>query len=807
VATIVKIDYKKSFLLSNLSGVTAMHTMLHSSVKRRTIVLLATTALLLVGLGSASVSAQSADPNYLKHSKQNIRNGASSVWSQANYGRGTLLDGSPLMIANLDTGININSTFLKTYNGEIGSAGVDLARSRNCLTGSCLSTNVDDVRGHGSMTAGVMIGNLTSSTGIPLLAGVAPNATLFSVRVMSDTGSVANISSGIRYAVDAGAKILNLSLGPVGSPSAKSGFYTAIASAVNYATAKGAYLVFAGGNDSQLFADPSFIRGFTDQSLQRMILVGSTNDKQQLSSFSSTPGSGSIVSTSGKSWSASGNWIMAEGEWILVPLRRSGPDLAFVQGTSFAAPQISGALDLLLAKWPILARNGFATAVLQKSAKDLGAKGNDAVYGTGFLDLVQAFKPIGDLQVANVKGQLIPVSQVTTSLLTGGALGNLNSISAQLKNWNAWDFYERNFSVDLSGLLTKKAAPAPVTAVVTAPKTTVGGVKFDNGATLAFGNMEEPIESVTVKRFSATDNNTGSKNMFMSFTDRAGSTFAAGNGFPASASFAEALWGGGSTAAMQAGQLGTGSALTSLAEGGQFLAFGTKVPGNNRLAMSLTQTTAPDPLAGADLSTPDARALSLGLTHDVSKRWKLGMTLGMLDEQNGILGSTYSPTGPLSFGSSNHSTSITASSSVALADKLNLMVDATIARTTGSAAGSGLVSNVSDLYAQSYGVSLVQGDVVKADDSLSLSLKAPLRVYSGSAGLAVSDVGEDGLPATRVDRVSLAPSGRELNLTLGYQAPIDDSTSWNLSLQGRHDADNVAGSNDVAVVAGWKMSF
>lgn len=788
-----------------------MHATLHSSVKRRTIVLLATTALLLVGLGSASVSAQSADPNYLKYSKQNVRNGASSVWSQANYGRGTLLDGSPLLIANLDTGINPNSAFFKTYSGGVGSAGVDLARSKSCLTGSCLSTAVQDGNGHGTRTAGVIIGNYTTPTGIPLLAGVAPNAKLFSVQVMnaSGSGSLASITSGIRYAVDAGAKILNLSLGPVGSPSAKSGFYTAIASAVNYATSKGAYLVFAGGNDGQLFADTRFISGFSDQSLQRMILVGSTNANQQLSSFSSTPGSGTIVSTSGKRWSTSGNWIMAEGESIWVPYSTvdNSTFITTVSGTSFAAPQISGALDLLLAKWPILARNGFATAVLQKSAKDLGAKGNDAVYGTGFLDLVQAFKPIGDLQVATVTGKRIPVSQVTTSMVSGGSLGNLNSISAKLKNWNAWDSYSRNFSVDLSGLLTKKAAPASVTTAVTAPKTTVGGVKFDNGATLAFGNMEEPIESVAVKRFTATDNNTGSKNMFMSFTDRAGSTFAAGNGFPASASFAEALWGGGSTAAMQAGQLGTGSALTSLAEGGQFLAFGTKVPGNNRLAMSLTQTTAPDPLAGVDLSTPDARALSLGLTHDVSKSWKLGMTLGMLDEQNGILGSTYSPTGPLSFGSSNHSTSITASSSVALADKLNLMVDATIARTAGSAAGSGLVSNVSDLYAQSYGVSLVQGDVVKADDSLSLSLKAPLRVYSGSAGLAVSDVGEDGLPATRVNRVSLAPSGRELNLTLGYQAPIDDSTSWNLSLQGRHDADNVAGSNDVAMVAGWKMSF
>lgn len=792
-----------------------MHTMLHSSVKRRTIVLLATTAILLVGLGSASVSAQSADPNYLKYSQQNVRNGASSVWSQVNYDR------YARPIANLDTGINPNSAFFKTYSGGVNSAGVDvvnnvgvsLARSRSCLTGSCFSTVPQDGNGHGTRTAAVMIGNYVTKTGSTVMQGVSPNAKLSSLQVMdaSGSGSLASITSGIRDAVRVvGANILNLSLGPVGNPQTKSGFYSAIASAVNYATANGAYLVFAGGNDGQLFADTRLLFSqFTDQSLQRMIFVGSTNANQQLSSFSSTPGSGSIVSTSGKSWSASGNWIMAEGENIWVPFSRSDNStfITTVSGTSFAAPQISGALDLLLAKWPILARNGFATAVLQKSAKDLGAKGNDAVYGTGFLDLVQAFKPIGDLQVATVTGQRIPVSQVTTSMVSGGALGNLNVVSARLKNWNAWDFYERNFSVDLSGLLTQKAAPAPVTAAVTAPKTTVGGVKFDNGATLAFGNMEEPIESVTVKRFSATDNNTGSKNMFMSFTDKAGSTFAAGNGFPASASFAEALWGGGSTAAMQAGQLGTGSALTSLAEGGQFLAFGTKVPGNNRLAMSLTQTTAPDPLAGADLSTPDARALSLGLTHDVSKRWKLGMTLGMLDEQNGILGSTYSPTGPLSFGSSNHSTSITASSSVALADKLNLMVDATIARTTGSAAGSGLVSNVSDLYAQSYGVSLVQGDVVKADDSLSLSLKAPLRVYSGSAGLAVSDVGEDGLPATRVDRVSLAPSGRELNLTLGYQAPIDDSTSWNLSLQGRHDADNVAGSNDVAVVAGWKMSF
>jgi len=78
----------------------------------------------------------------------------------------------------------------------------------------------------------------------------------------------------------------------------------------------------------------------------------------------------------------------------------------------------------------------------------------------------------------------------------------------------------------------------------------------------------------------------------MELTDSAGTTVAAGRGFPAGASFADALWGVGSRAAVQSRDLGVSNALLGLAEGGNFGAIGTAIGQHTRLAITVSDTQA-----------------------------------------------------------------------------------------------------------------------------------------------------------------------------------------------------------------------
>jgi thermitase len=101
--------------------------------------------------------------------------------------------------------------------------------------------NGNDDHGHGTHIAGVIGARTDNGTGI---AGASWRTRLIGVKVLNwyGSGTWSQVASGIRYAADNGAKVINLSLGGA------SGSRT-LQSAVNYAWNRGAVLVCAAGND------------------------------------------------------------------------------------------------------------------------------------------------------------------------------------------------------------------------------------------------------------------------------------------------------------------------------------------------------------------------------------------------------------------------------------------------------------------------------------------------------------------------------------------------------------------------------
>jgi YD repeat-containing protein len=301
--------------------------------------------------------------------------------------------GSGVTVAVVDTGIDYNHEDLAgnvwTNSGEIAGNGIDDDgngfvddwRGWDFANGD---NDVLDDNGHGTHVAGIIGALKDNGKGI---AGVAPNARILGIKVLDKSGSgdFANVVKGIRYAADAGARVINLSLGAVFEYSLSyiktyaSAFYNAvlkpIQDAITYAAGKGSIVVASSGN-SGVDVNRTAPAGFTET-----ISVGATTPTGGKAYFSNT---GSTLD------------LTAPG-WDILSLRAAdtnigtaaGAGYTRASGTSMAAPVVSGVIALLLAQDPTLNLAGIERR-LKFSAKDLGAKGFDTSFGYGQVDALNA---------------------------------------------------------------------------------------------------------------------------------------------------------------------------------------------------------------------------------------------------------------------------------------------------------------------------------------------------------------------------------------------------------------------------------
>ena len=116
-----------------------------------------------------------------------------------------------------------------------------------------------------------------------------------------------------------------------------------------------------------------------------------------------------------------------------------------INGTSPAAAVVSGGVAILKQAWPTLKPEQIVQLLLT-TAKDLGAKGTDPIYGRGLMDLDAATKPQGTLTLAK------PATGTAPTQLGGMATGTLTALgnSAAMQNAQAVDSYGRNYTVNMN---------------------------------------------------------------------------------------------------------------------------------------------------------------------------------------------------------------------------------------------------------------------------------------------------------------------------------------------------------------------
>lgn len=208
---------------------------------------------------------------------------------------------------------------------------------------------------HGTHVAGIIAG---LPQGDEVQYGVGyKTAKIMTVRMVPDGDERdKDIANAIRYAVDNGARILNMSFGKPVSPGKD-----VVWDAFKYAESKGVLLVKAAGNENEDIAEniyfPTNYKEVTDAKpfINNMIVVGaSTNDNDFLrASFSNY--NQKMVN------------VFAPGDKIYSTV----PDgrYEYLQGTSMASPVVAGAASVLLAYMPNLTPAQIIEALVKTSNK------------------------------------------------------------------------------------------------------------------------------------------------------------------------------------------------------------------------------------------------------------------------------------------------------------------------------------------------------------------------------------------------------------------------------------------------------
>lgn len=317
----------------------------------------------LLVLGSLALAASASDP-YRSQQWYLDRINAPQSWDTTR--------GEGAVVAIVDSGVQYDhpdlvGRFLRDQDGEV--VGWDFVDN---------DADASDENGHGTMVAGIVAAAAGNGEGI---AGVAPRARLMPIRVLDAEGggSSRDVDRGIRWAVDHGADVVNLSLEAVtgfdDGPRVDAG--AAPVTAVDYAWENGVVVVAAAGNSGHPFTDypPS----------SPVVLVGAVDRRDQRAGFSDAGRLDAVV--------APGVEIVST--WCM-PTERGGCDddvrYGEADGTSFAAPQVAAAVALLRSA-DVDADT--SVSAIRETAEDLGAQGPDMTYGHGRLDTVAALRWAG----------------------------------------------------------------------------------------------------------------------------------------------------------------------------------------------------------------------------------------------------------------------------------------------------------------------------------------------------------------------------------------------------------------------------
>lgn len=280
---------------------------------------------------------------------------------------------SNVIIADIDTG------YTPTHPDMAGKfvAGYDFVNNDNDPT---------DDQGHGTMTAGVLAANTNNGVGI---AGLCWSCRIMPIKVIDAAGKTNTeiVASGIRYAADHGASVINMSL-------AGQGTSATLESAMQYALSKNVVMVSAAGNDGT--GTPYWPTVYDET-----IGVSGTNGNDQLDPDSNY-----------------GQHIDVAAPFVGAATTMDGAYAQSFAGTSHATPVVAGIIGVLRAAFPNATAAQVRNAIT--STADPCCSGN---INGGRVNAIKAYNLLAGAQnVDTTKPTLTVVSPANGATISGSSV-------------------------------------------------------------------------------------------------------------------------------------------------------------------------------------------------------------------------------------------------------------------------------------------------------------------------------------------------------------------------------------------------
>ena len=330
---------------------------------------------------------------------QNIKHVyADKAWAEGYTGKGVL-------VGVIDTGVNFHKDLEKNlWDGgeEYPNHGYNTFENSHDIT---------DGYNHGTHCAGTICGDGTSGT----QTGIAPDATIMCIKVMDNGGggNANSVCSGIEFAIEHGADILNMSLG---FPNASMSTREALRQTYENALEAKVAIVTAVGNDGMLsltYPVPNSVRVpggcpppwiHPDQQanaggLSACIAVGAVNYYNNVADFSSkgpftwqTSSYEDYPYLPGRKIGLIRPDVCAPGVGITSCSNKNSSGYENMDGTSQATPCVTGVICLMLEKKPYLTPAQICEALETTATKLSETKSNET--GSGCVNAMLALKEI-----------------------------------------------------------------------------------------------------------------------------------------------------------------------------------------------------------------------------------------------------------------------------------------------------------------------------------------------------------------------------------------------------------------------------
>ena len=330
---------------------------------------------------------------------QNIKHVyADKAWNAGFTGKGVL-------VGVIDTGVN----FHKDLENNLWDGGEEYPNhGYNTFENS---HDLTDGYNHGTHCAGIICGDGTSGT----QTGIAPDATIMCVKVMDDggAGDVNTVCSGIEFAIEHGADVLNMSLG---FPNAAMSTREALRQTYENALEANVAIVTAVGNDGMLsltYPVPNSVRVpggcpppwiHPDQQanaggLSACIAVGAVDYHNRVADFSSkgpftwqTSSYEDYPYLPGREIGLIRPDVCAPGVGIISCSNKNSSGYESMDGTSQATPCVTGVICLMLEKKPYLTPAQICEALETTATKLSETKSNET--GSGCVNTMLALQKI-----------------------------------------------------------------------------------------------------------------------------------------------------------------------------------------------------------------------------------------------------------------------------------------------------------------------------------------------------------------------------------------------------------------------------